>query len=266
MRVGQQGRRGSFPPPKSSPWCASPSPEPLLCALQGAQLMAQPDELIDFHHLKARRGMSQLEIEDEVATDLQRATGTADAASTDSNRLNRVLQLTGALKVPLSEFTAVRDWLIMIMPMRPGTSVVCVRACARVCVRACVSGELSSSLLLSRGSGRADLVSQPPACVLRALSPAPACPSRPGGSSVRGGVRDGAPVRHRAGRDGHQPHSGHHAESVPGAGHHGRPQAGGAAAELHTGPWGAAGHQVRHEHRRGGGGGACGSGHAQDSG
>lgn len=59
--------------------------------------MAQPDELIDFHHLKARRGMSQLEIEDEVATDLQRATGTADAAATDSNRLNRVLQLTGAL-------------------------------------------------------------------------------------------------------------------------------------------------------------------------
>ena len=58
--------------------------------------MTHPDELIDFHHLKARRGMSQLEIEDEVATDLQRATGTADAASTDSNRLSRVLQLTGA--------------------------------------------------------------------------------------------------------------------------------------------------------------------------
>ena len=41
--------------------------------------------------------MSQLEIEDEVATDLQRATGTADAGAGDSTRLNRVLQLTGAL-------------------------------------------------------------------------------------------------------------------------------------------------------------------------
>ncbi len=47
-------------------------------------------------HLQARRGMSQLEIEDEVATDLQRATGTADAGAGDSTRLNRVLQLTGA--------------------------------------------------------------------------------------------------------------------------------------------------------------------------
>ena len=84
---------------------AAPSPErqcaaaPLLsacaCGLQGSQLMAQPDELIDFHHLKARRGMSQLEIEDEVATDLQRATGMTDAGTADSNRLNRVLQLTG---------------------------------------------------------------------------------------------------------------------------------------------------------------------------
>lgn len=58
--------------------------------------MAQPDELIDFHHLKARRGMSALEIEDEVASDLQRATGTATSSSANSGRLNRVLQLTGA--------------------------------------------------------------------------------------------------------------------------------------------------------------------------
>ena len=35
-------------------------------APQEAASVAQPDELIDFHHLKARRGMSQLEIEDEV--------------------------------------------------------------------------------------------------------------------------------------------------------------------------------------------------------
>ena len=47
------------------------------------------------HRAQARRGMSQLEIEDEVATDLQRATGTADAGAADSTRLNRVLQLTG---------------------------------------------------------------------------------------------------------------------------------------------------------------------------
>eukprot|EP00884_Botryococcus_braunii_P022038 jgi/Botrbrau1/8518/Bobra.0029s0022.1 len=60
-----------------------------------AKSQAQPDELIDFHHLKARRGMSQLEIEDEVATDLQRATGLVDASSSDPLRLNRVLQLTG---------------------------------------------------------------------------------------------------------------------------------------------------------------------------
>lgn len=60
--------------------------------------MAQPDELVDFHHLRARRGLTQLEIEDQVATDLQRATGTADADSADANRLNRVLQLTGALR------------------------------------------------------------------------------------------------------------------------------------------------------------------------
>ncbi|CAL8470680.1 g10222 [Coccomyxa elongata] len=59
------------------------------------QAMAQPDELIDFHHLKSRRGMSQLELEDEVATDLQKATGLVDTHTTDSSHLNRVLQLTG---------------------------------------------------------------------------------------------------------------------------------------------------------------------------
>ncbi|KAK9813120.1 hypothetical protein WJX72_009365 [[Myrmecia] bisecta] len=60
-----------------------------------ARAAAQPDELIDFHHLKARKGMSQLEIEDEVQTDLQRATGLADTAAVDAMRLNRILQLTG---------------------------------------------------------------------------------------------------------------------------------------------------------------------------
>ena len=63
--------------------------------LQDSHAQAQPDELIDFHHLKARRGMSQLEIEDQVQTDLQRATGLAETGSEDASRLNRVLQLTG---------------------------------------------------------------------------------------------------------------------------------------------------------------------------
>ena len=29
-------------------------------------MVAQPDELVDFHHLRARRGLSQLEIEDQA--------------------------------------------------------------------------------------------------------------------------------------------------------------------------------------------------------
>ena len=39
--------------------------------------------------------MSQLEIEDQVQTDLQRATGLAETGSENALRLNRVLQLTG---------------------------------------------------------------------------------------------------------------------------------------------------------------------------
>lgn len=68
--------------------------------MQDSQSQAQPDELIDFHHLKARRGMSQIEIEDQVQTDLQRATGLAETGSENAARLNRVLQLTGALLSP----------------------------------------------------------------------------------------------------------------------------------------------------------------------
>ncbi|MEW5304789.1 MAG: hypothetical protein WDW36_007376 [Sanguina aurantia] len=56
---------------------------------------SQPDDLIDFHHVKSRKGLSQIEIEDEVSTDLLRATGLADASQSDSKRLNKVLQLTG---------------------------------------------------------------------------------------------------------------------------------------------------------------------------
>lgn len=57
---------------------------------------AQADDLIDFYHLKSRKGLSQVEIEDAVATDLARATGFAEAAASEKNRrLERVLQLTG---------------------------------------------------------------------------------------------------------------------------------------------------------------------------
>lgn len=40
-----------------------------------AEQLQQPDELIDFVHLKNKRGLSALEIDDEIASDLQRATG-----------------------------------------------------------------------------------------------------------------------------------------------------------------------------------------------
>ena len=65
--------------------------------MQSTSKAAQPDELIDFAHLKARSGLSQLELEDEVATDLQRATGLANADGADASRLSRVLQLSGAI-------------------------------------------------------------------------------------------------------------------------------------------------------------------------
>ncbi|PPD75441.1 hypothetical protein GOBAR_DD27621 [Gossypium barbadense] len=56
---------------------------------------AQPDDLIDFYHLKSRKGMSQLELEDEVQDDLKRATGDFVNDNDDANKLNRILQLTG---------------------------------------------------------------------------------------------------------------------------------------------------------------------------
>ncbi|KAG6739130.1 hypothetical protein POTOM_056716 [Populus tomentosa] len=56
---------------------------------------AQPDDLIDFYHLKSRKGMSQLELEDEVQDDLKRATGEFINDGDDANKLNRILQLTG---------------------------------------------------------------------------------------------------------------------------------------------------------------------------
>ncbi|KAI7743182.1 hypothetical protein M8C21_004532 [Ambrosia artemisiifolia] len=58
-------------------------------------LQAQPDDLIDFYHLKSRKGMSQLELEDEVQDDLKRATGEFINEGDSANKLNRILQLTG---------------------------------------------------------------------------------------------------------------------------------------------------------------------------
>ncbi|CAL9243919.1 unnamed protein product [Arabidopsis halleri] len=56
---------------------------------------AQPDDLIDFFHLKSRKGMSLLELEDQVQDDLKRATGEFTKDENDANKLNRILQLTG---------------------------------------------------------------------------------------------------------------------------------------------------------------------------
>ncbi|KAL6516908.1 hypothetical protein OROHE_018196 [Orobanche hederae] len=56
---------------------------------------SQPDDLIDFYHLKSRKGMSQLELEDEVQDDLKRATGEFVKDEDDANKLNRIIQLTG---------------------------------------------------------------------------------------------------------------------------------------------------------------------------
>jgi coatomer subunit beta len=58
-------------------------------------LHAQPDDLIDFRLLKSRKGMSQLELEDQVEDDLKRATGEFTQDGDSMNKLNRVLQLTG---------------------------------------------------------------------------------------------------------------------------------------------------------------------------
>ncbi|KAF8389406.1 hypothetical protein HHK36_026101 [Tetracentron sinense] len=55
---------------------------------------AQPDDLIDFYHLKSRKGMSQLELEDEVQDDLKCATGEFAKDGDDVNKLSRILQFT----------------------------------------------------------------------------------------------------------------------------------------------------------------------------
>lgn len=64
--------------------------------------VSQPDDLIDFHHLKWRKGMSRLELEDTVASDLEKATG--GVAGSDISRAKpRILQLTGFSDVIYAE-------------------------------------------------------------------------------------------------------------------------------------------------------------------
>jgi len=55
---------------------------------------AECDDIIDFHHLKSRKDMSQLELEDSIARDVAKATGFGEGAQ-QSMKHNRVLQLTG---------------------------------------------------------------------------------------------------------------------------------------------------------------------------
>ncbi|XBI32802.1 hypothetical protein VPH35_056205 [Triticum aestivum] len=55
---------------------------------------AHPDDSIDFYHLMSRRGMGQLELEDEFRDDLKAATGELNDAD-DADNLNRPIQLTG---------------------------------------------------------------------------------------------------------------------------------------------------------------------------
>lgn len=62
---------------------------------EAAANVAQPDELIDFRHLKARRGMSRLEVEDAVEADLAAATGLVERGGRGSSKLSKVVQLTG---------------------------------------------------------------------------------------------------------------------------------------------------------------------------
>ncbi|KAL6516152.1 hypothetical protein OROGR_019457 [Orobanche gracilis] len=56
---------------------------------------SQPDDLIDFYHLKSRKGMSQLELEDEVQDDLKRAPRKFVKDRDDANKLNCIIQHTG---------------------------------------------------------------------------------------------------------------------------------------------------------------------------
>jgi hypothetical protein len=54
-----------------------------------------PDEHITFNHLRKGHKNFQLELMDEVASDLQLATGLVQTSNTDSPSLTRTLQLSG---------------------------------------------------------------------------------------------------------------------------------------------------------------------------
>lgn len=56
-----------------------------------AEQLQQPDELIDFIHLKNKRGLSALEIDDEITSDLQRATGMVRSSDWVLIRINYIL-------------------------------------------------------------------------------------------------------------------------------------------------------------------------------
>ncbi|KAI3848003.1 hypothetical protein MKX03_001115 [Papaver bracteatum] len=76
---------------------------------------AQPDDLIDFYHLKSRKGMGQLELEDEVQDDLKRATGEFTKDGDDANKLNSILQLTGFSDPVYAEaYVTVHDYNIVL--------------------------------------------------------------------------------------------------------------------------------------------------------
>jgi coatomer subunit beta len=63
---------------------------------EAAAKVAQPDELIDFRHLKARRGMSRLELESVVEADLAAATGMVERrGGGGGSKPAKVVQLTG---------------------------------------------------------------------------------------------------------------------------------------------------------------------------
>jgi coatomer subunit beta len=66
-----------------------------LSSLPFTQVVAsQIDEQIDFPHLRAKKGLSQIELEAQAENDLANATGVGAAAAEDRS-LNRVIQLTG---------------------------------------------------------------------------------------------------------------------------------------------------------------------------
>ncbi|KAM1794350.1 hypothetical protein TB2_034049 [Malus domestica] len=58
-------------------------------------LIAPPHDLIDFYHLKGRKGMSQFELEDEVQDDLKHATREFTKVKNTQHKLSRILQHIG---------------------------------------------------------------------------------------------------------------------------------------------------------------------------